>query len=1206
MDEILSGRYRLDRELGRGGIGEVWAAFDTVLERSVAVKVLSEAGLSSEGRARLLAEARASARLNHPNIAAVYDAGEADGRGYIVMELVIGQSLHELAPRDLATILSIAQQVCLALGHAHRHGIVHRDLKPENILITGEGSVKLVDFGLARSIASRLSVAGELVGTVYYLAPEQATGQAVDGRADLYALGVILYEQTTGQLPFRGEDPLAVVSQHLYAPVVPPRTRVPNLLPALDTLIVRLLSKSPDDRPATAEEVGLQIDQVLAEGQAGVAQPAPAPLSNLSLLERITRGRLVGRKQERAQARSLWHRAMAGQGQTLLVTGEPGVGKTRLVRELAAEAQVGGGKVLSTSCYPEGGAPYAPVVRAIRGLREDLATLGLPEYALAGLISLAPELVSQIQQAPFNPPLDPQGEEDRLHESLSSLLGALSGRVPVMFFVDDIHWADAATLYLLRHLARQAGRLRLLLVLTYRDVEMEEIGPLHSVILDMNRERLATRLKLGRLTQEQTREMLESMFEGQIAETLVEGVYRETEGNPFFVEEVCKALVEDGDLVYEQDHWHSAGSLEDLHIPQSVKQAIQARIARLPDGAQNVLLMAAVQGRTFDFEVLRSSGHWGEEELLSWLESAERAQLIEELMPGQAGQQPGTDRMGFAFAHALIPATLRESVSGLRRQRLHRKTGEALQQLQPDNLESLAYQYAQAGDEVQARGYYVQAGDRAARVPAMRDAARNYQAALEGWPEADRAGRAALLQKLGTCLWLTGSPQKTREVLDQARDLFQALGDRVKVGDAERMIGRLYWEMGNRGAALEHYQQALGILEAEPESVELARAISSISQMHMLASQYDEAINWGERALALGRQLGAQDVVVHALNNVGSAYGLKGQFERGLTMLRESLRLATEANLPHDICRAGLNLGEGLAAFGHYAEAEKVIEEMVAYADIHFFIRDVRSGLVVLVNLDWMLGRWTSALARRAKISSSHPARVMSDLWAHTLFGHIDNDLGRSAETLTCLEPDMKIALESDEIQTTIPFLGELLRAFGELGRNERAAELARLMLDRISRSPYVEADTVMSSLSGCYWAGHAGGSEYSHLVPEFLAQIERGDRQYHNPETKAALAEAQAILLEEEGNWFGALEKLGEASRIWGETGRPFDRARSLVEAARVAEKADRLAEAAESAGQAELLLGNLAAQLDANDLRPALLSSRLVREAHRLTRSS
>ncbi|MGA2819068.1 MAG: hypothetical protein ABSF61_00195 [Anaerolineales bacterium] len=200
----------------------------------------------------------------------------------------------------------------------------------------------------------------------------------------------------------------------------------------------------------------------------------------------------------------------------------------------------------------------------------------------------------------------------------------------------------------------------------------------------------------------------------------------------------------------------------------------------------------------------------------------------------------------------------------------------------------------------------------------------------------------------------------------------------------------------------------------------------------------------------------------------------------------------------------------------------------------------------------------------------------------------------------------MKIALESDEIKTTIPFLGELLRAFGELGWNERAAELARLMLDRISRRPYVEAHTVMSSLKGCYWAERAGGSEYSHLVPEFLAQIERGDRQYHSPEMKAARAEAQTILLEEEGNESGALEKLGEASRIWGETDRPFYHARSRVEAARVAEKAGRLAEAAETAGQAEPLLGNLAAQLDANDHRPALLSSRLVREAHRLTRSS
>jgi serine/threonine-protein kinase len=251
----LQNRYRLDAELGCGGMGTVYRAHDTLLDRDVAVKVLNDAGLGTEGRARLLREAQAAAKLNHPNIVAVYDAGEVSGTPFIVMELVEGTSLRDRPPSTLEETLDITRQLCAALDHAHKNSVVHRDLKPENVLITPASVTKLVDFGLARTFDSRLSTEGLIVGTVSYLAPEQALGQAVDGRTDLYALGVMLYELATGRLPFTADDPIAVISQHLYAPVVPPSTHNPGILPALDMLIMRLMSKQREDRPASAEVV---------------------------------------------------------------------------------------------------------------------------------------------------------------------------------------------------------------------------------------------------------------------------------------------------------------------------------------------------------------------------------------------------------------------------------------------------------------------------------------------------------------------------------------------------------------------------------------------------------------------------------------------------------------------------------------------------------------------------------------------------------------------------------------------------------------------------------------------------------------------------------------------------------------------------------------------------------------------------------------
>src|SRR6476619_5318339 len=255
---ILRERYRLDSELGRGGMGTVFRATDLELRREVAVKILSATSQTSDGRERLVREARAAAALNHPHIVTIHDVGEASGFPFLVMELVQGPRLSQARPTDLARVVAIAVQICDALEHAHSHNIIHRDLKPDNVLLstTGDsGGVKLADLGLALPVLdARISRAGIIVGTASYMAPEQAMGQTIDGRTDLYALGVLLYELTTGRLPFTGDDPLTIVSQHVHAPIVPPRVLRSDIPCGLETVIVRLLSKDPAQRFSTASE----------------------------------------------------------------------------------------------------------------------------------------------------------------------------------------------------------------------------------------------------------------------------------------------------------------------------------------------------------------------------------------------------------------------------------------------------------------------------------------------------------------------------------------------------------------------------------------------------------------------------------------------------------------------------------------------------------------------------------------------------------------------------------------------------------------------------------------------------------------------------------------------------------------------------------------------------------------------------------------
>lgn len=330
---LLNDRYQIGPKLGHGGMGAVFRAYDKRLEREVAVKVMGSSllDLGEKGRARFLREARAIAQLNHPNILDVYDVGDDQGEPFIVMELIEGQSLYDHPPRDLEAIIGITRQICAALEHAHAHGIVHRDLKPGNVLVTSQGQVKLTDFGLARlTFASNLTSGQTLIGTPLYMAPEQALGQEIDGRADLYALGVMLYEWTTGRYPFNDDDPMTIVAQHIHAPVISPRTLRSDLSPALEAIILKLLAKTPAERFASAQEVSQALTEHSA---ASLLKPGPAtPPTQLP----VPPTSFIGRQEELARLTA----QLADKNCRLLtILGHGGVGKTRLALQAAAQAE---------------------------------------------------------------------------------------------------------------------------------------------------------------------------------------------------------------------------------------------------------------------------------------------------------------------------------------------------------------------------------------------------------------------------------------------------------------------------------------------------------------------------------------------------------------------------------------------------------------------------------------------------------------------------------------------------------------------------------------------------------------------------------------------------------------------------------------------------------------------------------------------------
>jgi eukaryotic-like serine/threonine-protein kinase len=286
-DTVVDGRYRAEKRLGSGGMAEVWCAEDDVLGRRVALKLLgSRFAEDDEFRERFRREARAAAGLTHPNIVGIFDRGDWDGTPYIAMELVDGRTLKDLVrergplPPDVAT--NIMLQILSALGYAHRRGIVHRDVKPDNILFDEDENAVITDFGIATArFHGRLTGTGRAMGTPHYMSPEQAMGKMVDGRSDLYAVGVMLYEMLLGFPPFDGADSYSVGYKHVHeAPVAPDvvDSRTPK---ALAEIVMRCLAKNPADR--------YQRGNDLADALIGyLAAAADAPAYRSAWLSRRT------------------------------------------------------------------------------------------------------------------------------------------------------------------------------------------------------------------------------------------------------------------------------------------------------------------------------------------------------------------------------------------------------------------------------------------------------------------------------------------------------------------------------------------------------------------------------------------------------------------------------------------------------------------------------------------------------------------------------------------------------------------------------------------------------------------------------------------------------------------------------------------------------------------------------------------------------
>ncbi|MHB9027069.1 MAG: protein kinase domain-containing protein, partial [Armatimonadota bacterium] len=291
-EHILNDRYALEEKVGEGGMAVTWRARDLLLNRTVAVKLMREQFTADDHFVeRFRREAQAAARLTHENVAGVYDTGQADGAYYIVMEFVEGVNLKQRLRREgalpILTSLEIARQIAIALDAAHRKGLVHRDIKPHNIMLNTQGKVKVTDFGIAK-LASDGEDTGVIIGSVHYLSPEQARGEATTPSSDLYALGAVLFEMFTGRTVFEGENPMAVAHKQIYDRPPLPSTLRREISPAIDAIILRCLEKDPTARYHSAAEVQVVLSQLINQlaQEETIVTPIPAPSMDATMVYR--------------------------------------------------------------------------------------------------------------------------------------------------------------------------------------------------------------------------------------------------------------------------------------------------------------------------------------------------------------------------------------------------------------------------------------------------------------------------------------------------------------------------------------------------------------------------------------------------------------------------------------------------------------------------------------------------------------------------------------------------------------------------------------------------------------------------------------------------------------------------------------------------------------------------------------------------------
>jgi tetratricopeptide (TPR) repeat protein len=791
-------------------------------------------------------------------------------------------------------------------------------------------------------------------------------------------------------------------------------------------------------------------------------------------LQRRERSPFVGREDSLGWLRAQWSDARGGSGRLAVIAGDPGIGKTRLATELARAAHQEGAAVLLGRCHEELLMSYQPFVEAFGRYVAAVSPEVLRDQAdpYGGeLARLVPELARRLPDLPEPASVDSEGQRFRLFEAAGSLLANASRSWPVVLVLEDLHWADKPTALLLTHVMRSIQTERVLIIGTYRETELDE--PLASVLADLRRERAVERLRLGSLHRGEVATMISEWLGRAPPTHFAHALHRETEGNPFFIEEVLRHLIE-ADAV-EGTEWGRLASFTELGIPDGVREAIERRLGTLSPVARRIVTMAAAIGRSFSIEVLEALAELPGERLLEALEEATERRIVEE-DAGALGH--------YTFAHALIRETLYASLSGPRRVGLHRRIGAILEQQHAGDTEpplgELAYHFvaaAEPGAAAKAVDYSARAARRALASLAYEEAVGHFDRALEALQLAkstDEATRGELMLGLGESHSKASDFDQSRAAFQAAAELARTAGLGEHLALAALGLGRGWIEQGTADPAIiALLREALAALPEAPTALR-ARLLGRLAMELHFSDEPERCQALARQAVTLARELGDPSTLAFALN--AHHWASRGQDAVG-ELLATADQIIRHAEVSGELELALQGHSWRLVDLLELGRAEEIDDEIEACASLadrlgQPFYRSWVAGLHPMRAL--MTGRFSDAerLARDALAAAESAGNWNGITASRVQLAWCWKDIGRAAGRAAEVERFVQEEVLTRPLSggAAAVWYGNLALFMAEAGLEARAREY----LDRVADCDDTELTQNVDGRSGAALAAEA------------------------------------------------------------------------------------------------------------------------------------